>query len=310
VEDEEIAACVAGAVGSSPDGAQLEVLGGKQGLIVSRVTLLSGGSFVFKAVRESARRELALTEALARIAPAVSPRVIAFKEDAERRLYWLVMEDVGPRRLSDAPAVEGYIAAAHALASLQQASMEALPKLSDLGVPEVSQQTWEEIALRVLDRGTESGSAVVRSEFTRLEQAVWDVPDIAGDTIANPPALVHGDLHAGNIVLTADDPSVRILDWGSAYIGAAFLALEELLWPAARHVRPADLSPARAAYLRVWEPLLGKPGRLERAVEACRTLVRLELVDEYLRRPEQYDEYVVAAGMRKLTEAWHSWKVL
>jgi aminoglycoside phosphotransferase (APT) family kinase protein len=311
VDDEEIAACVAEAVGGAPHGASVHVLSGKQGLIVARVNLPLAGSFVFKAVKESSRRELALTEFVSRFAPAASPRVLAVRDDVRRALYWLVMEDVGDRRLADAPTVEAYAEAARSLANLQLVSLDTLADLHAMGVPVVDPGIWEEIALRTLDRAATCGSAVVRSEMPYLEAAAWDVTDVAADTLTVPLALVHGDIHAGNIVLSADGACVKILDWGSAYVGAAFLGLEELLWPAARHLGAhTDVGPVRAAYLRAWEPLLGRPGHLERAVAACRVLVRLELVDEALRRPAHYDEFAVATTVQRLAEAWRTWKAL
>src|SRR5262245_18771806 len=116
VEDDEIAACVAARVGRPPTGVQIEPLGGKQGLLVCRVRVPGAGSFVFKAVRESGRRELVLTERLAAVAPGSVPPVVAFEADSRRGLFWLITRDMGMRRLADAPSVDAYIATAQSLA--------------------------------------------------------------------------------------------------------------------------------------------------------------------------------------------------
>jgi hypothetical protein len=146
-----------------------------------------------------------------------------------------------------------------------------------------------------------------------VEEVVWATPDIALDTLSLPTALIHGDLHGGNIAMAEGDAErVCLMDWGSAYIGPAFLAMEELLWPVAHLARSAvDDTRVRAAYLRAWASLLGKPGPLERAVLACRLLVRLQLVEEGLQPPaaDAMEDMVTAAtAVRRLLEAWRQWQ--
>jgi len=330
VDDEEIAACMAAALGRSPEGIQIEPLGGKQGLLVCRVRVPGAGSYVFKAVRESGRRELALTALLARRAPGTVPPVLAYEEDTRRGFYWLVTQDMGARRLADAPDVEGYVAAAQTLAQVQMAVLDETETFRAMGVPFVGAAEWEEIALKTLEAAQEGNSSLLRGSLSELERVIWATGDVARGTVSLPMALVHGDLHGGNIALLDEDnsglriadcrlkhpesriqnpesPKVCLLDWGSAYVGATLLALEELLWPAARYLRSMEeVHRVRAAYFRTMAPLLGKPGRLERAFAACQTLVRLELLCESLRRNETPDEFAAAAALRKLLDAWRT----
>jgi hypothetical protein len=313
VNDEEVAACVAAAIGQPVGEARVEPLGGKQGLLVCRVVVPGAGSYIFKVVRASGRRELALTASLSQAAPGTVPSVLACEEDTRRGLYWLVTQDVGPRRMADAPAIEGYMASAQALARIQMQTLEHTESFRQMGVPCVGPPQWEEIALRVLEAAGLSENPVLRAQQADLERAVWTTSDIARDTVTLPMALIHGDLHAGNIALADGAPvTVCLLDWGSAYLGAALLGLEELLWPAARYLRSQeDLNRVRAAYFREWTPVLGKPGRLERASAACRALVHLELLEEGLRRPAGLgiqDDFGFAAALRKYLEAWRAWE--
>lgn len=310
MDDEEIAACVAAALGCTTAGLEIETLGGRQGLLVCRVRVPGAGSFVFKAVRESGRRELALTALLAQHVPGAVPPVLAYEEDVRRGYYWLVTHDMGARRLADAPSVEGYVATAQTLAQIQLAVLDETEALRSLGVPCVGPSEWEEIALKALEAAQESGGALLQDGLSELERIVWATTDIARDTLTLPPALVHGDLHGGNVALLDGSPSVGVclLDWGSAYVGAALLALEELLWPAVRWLRAAEeIDRVRTAYFRAMASLLGKPGRLERAFAACQTLVRLERLYESLRRDEQ-DEFASAATLRRLLDAWRHWE--
>ncbi len=312
MEDDEIAACVAAAVGRSPAGARVEPLGGKQGLIVCRVCLPGEGSYVFKAVRESGRRELALTQRLAAATPRWVPAVIAYEEDTRRGLYWLVTRDMGARRLADDPSAALYARAAEALADLQIAFVGETDRLRALGLPAVGPAEWEDIALRTLEAVQRVPGPIVRGHLADLENRLWSVGDLVRDTLALPMALVHGDLHAGNVALVGRPPDeVCLLDWGSAYIGAALLGLAELQWPAMRYLRSQeDLARMRSAYLRAWSPLLGKPGRLERACAACSALVRLELLEEALLRPVdgQVDDWTAGTAVLRLLEAMRAWE--
>jgi hypothetical protein len=195
--------------------------------------------------------------------------------------------------------------------------LNATTELSEADAPTVYARKWEEIALRILESGFDS--AGVSLDRSALDKALWSVSDIAADAGACPIGIVHGDLHGGNIavgmpesdapVCEASTRSVRLLDWGSAYLGAVFLGLEELIWPASRHLKGIDYrTRMKAAYLREWAPLLGKPGTLERAVAACAALVHIELLDEALRRPSLYGDYATTAMARLLCDSWAVWR--
>jgi hypothetical protein len=308
VDDEEIIRCVHEAVGGVRNRAKLETLGGKQGLIVCRVALPGAGSFIFKAVKESCRRELTLTAALAALGTPSLPKVIEYREDAARFLYWIIMEDAGPCRLADSPTVENYIAAAEALANLQMKFIESPEGRRELNVLSIGPSEWDNIALSAIDMVEKPGSLSVAAKRRGLLDSLWRTTDVARDTVSLPLTLVHGDLHAGNIALRGR-ADVVLLDWGSAYIGAAFLGLAELLWPAARHLRnQSDLGRIRKAYFTVWSAQLGKPGRLEQPFAACQVLAHLSLLHESLRKPESYDDFAVAAAVSRYLDAVRKWE--
>jgi hypothetical protein len=62
------------------------------------------------------------------------------------------------------------------------------------------------------------------------------------------PTLLHGDVHAGNVLV--DDGQTTLIDWGNARIGPAALDLANLV--------TAD-SVSVARYARTWEQLTGQP---------------------------------------------------
>ncbi len=313
MDDSEIAALVGDAVGRPADGAVIEPLLGRQGLLVCRVRLGANNSYVFKAVRETARRELEVAVAVSKIAPDCAPRVIAHEADTKRGLYWLVSEDVGSITLAERPTVKAYVEAAKTLARLQRAAVGEEALFTDLQVRLVQQRDWEEIGLQTLELANSQNVSRSLLAVDEIERVVWAIDDLARDASTIPSSLVHGDLHAGNLaVLPGDPPSIKLMDWGTAYFGPAFLGLEELLWPAARHLSRADaLQQVRTAYVRVWGDLLGKAGRLEGPLLATRSLVRLHVFVQALRdaRPAIADDlFQPAAVLRKLLDAFRDWE--
>ncbi len=310
LDDSEIAACVARAVGGTADGATVSKLSGRQGLLVCRVTIPRKGSYIFKAVRESLRREIALTVLLARLSHGATPAVIAEEQDHARGLYWIILEDLGARRLSDEPTVEGYAHAAEVLAGLQIHSMDWVDCLAEAGLRTAATFAWEEVALRALVAVTEGAvdGLVTGDDF---EPIAWSVTELTNDASFIPPALIHGDLHAGNIAVKPDGEAC-LLDWGSAFVGPAFLGLEELLLPAQRHLkRQADQDRVRATYLRQWGPILGKPGPLECPLRASQTLVRLQVFQSMVScGAGAPDPYAAASAFTLVRESWRAWRNL
>ncbi len=308
MDDTQIACYVADAVGCSAEGLCIERLRGAQGLLICRVRTRDSRSYVFKVVPASRRREIALTARLAALSPATTVGVVASEEDERREVYWLVMRDLGVMRLADRPSGEGFTSAAESLARLQLETLTEAAALRDLGVREVGVSDWEEIALLTLESAERADLAGL-VPLRELEAGVWNVTRIAIDAAALPSALVHGDLHAGNIAICGGE--IRLLDWGSAYIGPAFLALEELLLPAANHLKRAcDLDRVSAAYMRAWTPQLGRPGRLDRPRLACRTLVRLQVLSAAIKADRlgpPPDPYIAATAFRRFHEACSAW---
>ena len=131
---------------------------------------------------------------------------------------------------------------------------------------------------------------------------------MAADASIVPASLVHGDLHGDNIALDGEG-TPRLIDWGSAYIGSAFLGLAELLWPLERlSQRANDLGHIRKAYLDLWTPILGKPGRLAPAIAACEALTKMSLVQEARRHPDRFGEYGAATMANHYVEACRRWE--
>ncbi|HSV73365.1 MAG TPA: phosphotransferase [Chthonomonadales bacterium] len=307
MDDEQIAAYVAEALGIRARGADVVRLGGRQGMVVARVVLRGRGSWVFKAVRRVDRREVALSAAVGAFASGLAPVVLGCEVDERRSVSWIVMQDAGDVRLRDRPDGDSFAAAADALASVQLASLPHVDDLASRGVPRVGLREWEDVALEVLERVSTVRAHAIAAEMTDVAWAAVAAARVAANL---PVALVHGDLHAGNVALRDGSPPC-LLDWGSAYLGSAFLGFEELAVASTARMHAPDIEGrARAAYLRRWAPLLGKPGPLEPSLLACRLLLRLEVARQALRGADagRGGEIRAAAAYRLAVEALRQWR--
>jgi hypothetical protein len=74
------------------------------------------------------------------------------------------------------------------------------------------------------------------------------LPAVAAVLAELPATLVHGDVHPGNVLVDAGQPT--LIDWGSTRVGPAALDLANL--------EAAD-SPSVARYARTWERIAGEP---------------------------------------------------
>lgn len=307
MDDDEILSCVAEALGISPNGGEIAPLAGKQGLIVCRVTLCGARPVVFKAVKDSGRLELRLSHWLSTVAPYAVAEVLHANEDERRGYYWIILADQGADRLGDRPGLAGYASAASTLARLQIDLMERLDEAAALGVRRVDTRDWVEMALALLghlDAGEIRGLPCPEA----LSAALWRSEEMAVAAAILPMSLIHGDLHADNVAIQPDG-TVRLLDWGSSYIGQAFLGLSELLWPAERHARQiGSLSSVRKAYLDPWGRIVGKPGRLAGALASCDALARLSVLQEAVRRPERFGLFGAATAANHFIESVKLWE--
>lgn len=174
---------------------------------------LSDGRVVFAKTRPGAPADFFRTEAeglrrLADAGGAAVPVVLAVTDDV------LVLEWIEPGRPA-APAAEAFgraLAATHA-AGAEHFGGTGDGYLGSLRLPNRPAATWPELyaeqrvgaALRhAVDRGRiDAGDAAL------VEQVLAVLPELAGP--AEPPALLHGDLWAGNVHWSAAGP-VYLID--------------------------------------------------------------------------------------------------
>jgi aminoglycoside phosphotransferase (APT) family kinase protein len=89
-------------------------------------------------------------------------------------------------------------------------------------------------------RGLDRANRLVRS---------WSTDHRMVDALAVlPSALVHGDVHAGNVLISPD--SAVLIDWGNARIGPAMLDVANCAPPGSAN---------HDAYLRAWAESTGAP---------------------------------------------------
>ena len=177
------------------------------------------GAAYLKCSTDLFRHEAVLTRALAASMPGVLPDVIAVEPDEG----WLLMDDMGGELLGDVPVSE-WAAALGSYVPLQQQWLGRGDELvghgafvrpvSDL-VPAVARWSADDTLLRRL-------SPELRERWVR---SVPRLVDACGrlDEIGPASTLVHGDLHAWNVVRTA--AGFRYFDWTDAALSHPFVDL-------------------------------------------------------------------------------------
>lgn len=233
------------------------------------------GTLWVKASPPWASAEPVVTAAIARVAPALVPAVVAL----DARAAVLVTRDAG-MRASNLPAAmrfrlwEGVIPA---IASMQRELATDLDGLRAVGCPERTLSDIAVFAVRTL--GPRAG-ARVRAACHLLER------------LALPPSVHHWDCHSGNLMLR--DGHARICDWSSG-IAHPFFTLSAL-WE--EFHGEAERARLRALYLEPWRNL-ASADELNAAVDAAVPLAFLYAAMQH----EVQRDRVVGSWERAMEEA-------
>lgn len=135
-------------------------------------------------------------------------------------------------------------------------------------------RTEELLALGVPDRRGPALTAIIEktigariaADFPELLPLLHSLPERLAEVAACglPDALVHGDLHSGNVRGELDGP-YAIIDWGDSTIGNPVHDIVRLVG----RLEPADAEPVIEAWARRWQ----------RSVPGCEPRRALELIE-------------------------------
>jgi hypothetical protein len=220
--------------------------------------------------------EAALTAELAARYPAHVPTPLAVDEVHR----WMLLADFGGPLLDAAPPA-AWEATVDAYAALQQASLDQIDALLAAGCLD---RRLDRLAAAVpaLPAGVRtynlSLDAAQLGAFAallpRLEAAC---AELAGAGI--PPALVHGDLHDGNIAVVDGQP--LFFDWSDACIAHPFFDLATLIGSEDFGAAPVDPEHLRDRYLQHWTAYASLPD-LRRIADLATQLGNLHQVVSYI----------------------------
>ena len=186
------------------------------------------GDLYFKAVAPHLRHEVALTEALTRLAPDCVLPLLAV--DAERG--WMLMPDGGTRLREVVRAgrdVASWLSVLPIYAALQIALAGHVDEMLGLGVPDRRLPTLPGQYARLLeDREVlriDRQPGLSESQYRRLRDLAPRIEELCAELASYGVAetLNHGDLHDGNIFV--DDGRPRFFDWGDGTVSHPFYSL-------------------------------------------------------------------------------------
>jgi hypothetical protein len=213
---------------------------------VDQVTLhLTGHHDPLELVRKQAPAHeiagLRAAQGVRRQAAAI-PELVAWGSD------WLITPLAPGAPLAWGDAVPANLVDALAALHARYHSAKGLPAV----IPRVTPAWWQALCREWVDPPLREHAARHPPETTARARAL--VSRAAGDPAASallaglPPALLHGDVHPGNVVVHAD--RATLIDWGSSRIGPAALDLANLATAGSADV---------ARYARTWQQLTGQP---------------------------------------------------
>jgi aminoglycoside/choline kinase family phosphotransferase len=213
---------------------------------VLRVTSARGRSW-FKAVPDAWASEPSVTAMLAELLPSRTPQVIAL--DGGRG--WMVLEDIAGTPMDAVPAHEP-LGALEAVGELHRASAPLVETMLAGGCIDRRPSILSE---QVAALATDPTVPLPGDLGSRLRAAVPRLQELCIELAAAvlPPTLVHGDLHAGNL-MRVDDRYVAF-DWSDACVADPFV--DVLMFLSRMPDEPALQREGRERYLGAWPGLTG-----------------------------------------------------
>ncbi len=208
---------------------------------VLRVTSARGRSW-FKAVPAYWAREPAVMAMLAELLPGRTPAVLALEPERG----WMLLEDLGGEA-ADALPVEERVGALDAIGELHRAGAHLTDALLDGGCLDRRPTV---LSAQIAALAADTTVALPGDLGTRLRAAVPRLQELCTELASSviPPTLVHGDLHAGN-VMRIDDRFV-VFDWSDACVADPFV--DVLMFLARLPDDPSLRTACRERYLEAW----------------------------------------------------------
>jgi hypothetical protein len=225
--------------------------------VTHRATTAEGVRW-FKANTMDCAYEARLVQVLAAWAPDSVLTPLAVDENRG----WLLTADAGPTlRAAHGPdQLRDWREMLQAYAVLQRAVTPSVPRLLNVGVPDMRPETLPAVLDALLAAPEVPGDVTVDSAaFVQ-----W-CAELAADGV--PPSVQHDDLHDDNVF-----PGFRFFDWGDASVSHPFGSLLVALNSASfvMDLEPADLENLRDAYLEIWTDLAPLSALRRSVTLACR----------------------------------------
>jgi hypothetical protein len=169
------------------------------------------------------KRELIIYKTILSSERLGTAECIATACDAEKDRYWLIIEKVSGRELYQVGDIAEWADAARWLARLQQWSQERISQIGSAPLIQYDRAFY----FCWIQRALENCAGATR----KLLHHGNDWYHIVVDQLMNmPPALLHGDFYASNIIVQHTSAGLRVcpIDWEMAAWGPAFIDLAAL----------------------------------------------------------------------------------
>jgi hypothetical protein len=216
----------------------------------------SGSALYFKASPEYFFREAEVTAMLGRFFPDAVPRVVAL----DRSRGWMLLEDLGDALVSGL-GLDDWGRALDAIASLHRRSVPIVNQLLEGGCLDRRPPV---LAEQIQALAEDDSVALPDGLRQRLRAVIGRLREMCFELEASPipSTLVHGDLHADNIMRT--ERGYVLFDWTDACVANPFVDFLTFV----NNFRPASDDPVmhqtlRDRYLDAWSDVVPHAEALE-----------------------------------------------
>lgn len=178
--------------------------------------LLYDAQLIREAGMERSRREMLVYRNILAPLNLDTPTLYGFRWDTQANLYWLFLENTGPKRLSRLGDFSLWVEATRWVARLHAIDPGRIRSEAAF-LP-----TYDDTHFTACGRKLEAGLAGFNDEQQALIVRALDrYYDTLGDLCALPQHLIHGEYFGKNVMIRpgAGDRTIAVIDWETAAFG-------------------------------------------------------------------------------------------
>lgn len=219
--------------------------------------LLEEARQIREAGLERSRRELFMYRKILAPLRMGTPRLYGYRWEPRQEIYWIFLEDAGPKRLSRLGDFSLWTRAAAWIARLHAIDNGKLSVLRDV-LPRYDAEHFDMCALRIEEGSSKFDPEQQKTVFAALDR----YHDMKKYFYSLPNCLIHGEYFGKNVMIRPGDPqnTIAVIDWETSAFGPRCVDLASIT---AGRWTPQQRKVMCEAYAREYEKETGKKIQME-----------------------------------------------